>query len=172
MKWFKVVSFLIVLPALLAACAGRGSQADSQSEPVSFTIEMTEFTFNPAAIEVKVGQEVTLELVNKGALDHELMIGRDVKMTNSRPDGYQHDMFEQANVEPMVMGGMEGGEGMGHGHGSEHTGFMVTVPAGPEKATVTFRVTEEMVGEWEMGCFAQEGVHYDAAMKGAFIVSE
>jgi uncharacterized cupredoxin-like copper-binding protein len=28
-----------------------------------------------------------------------------------------------------------------------------------------------MVGEWEIGCFSQDGVHYDAGMKGTFVVS-
>jgi hypothetical protein len=36
---------------------------------------------------------------------------------------------------------------------------------------VTFTVTEEMVGEWEIGCFLLEGVHYDSGMVGKFIVS-
>jgi hypothetical protein len=46
-----------------------------------------------------------------------------------------------------------------------HTGFMVVLPIGAQ-ATVTFEVTEGMVGDWEMGCFEQDGVHYDAGMKG------
>jgi uncharacterized cupredoxin-like copper-binding protein len=28
-----------------------------------------------------------------------------------------------------------------------------------------------MVGEWEMGCFEQDGVHYDAGMKGTLVVN-
>ncbi len=172
MNYHKLIYWFVLLALVLDACAGEGSQVEPTSVPVQFTIEMGEFTFTPNTIEVKVGQDVTLELVNKGALEHELMIGREVKLTNSRPDGYQHEMFDAAKVEPMVMGGKEGSDDMGHGHGSEHTGFMVTVPTGSEKATVTFRVTEEMVGEWELGCFSQQGVHYDAGMKGTFIVSK
>jgi uncharacterized cupredoxin-like copper-binding protein len=57
------------------------------------------------------------------------------------------------------------------GHGSEHTGFMVIVPTGSEKATVTFTPPKEMVGDWEIGCFSQDGVHYEAGMKGKFVVS-
>jgi hypothetical protein len=29
-----------------------------------------------------------------------------------------------------------------------------------------------MVGEGEMGCFSQEGVHFDAGMKGTVTVSQ
>jgi uncharacterized cupredoxin-like copper-binding protein len=35
---------------------------------------------------------------------------------------------------------------------------------------LTFNVTEGMVGDWEMGCFEQDGVHYDAGMKGPVTV--
>jgi uncharacterized cupredoxin-like copper-binding protein len=36
---------------------------------------------------------------------------------------------------------------------------------------VKFTVTKDMVGEWEMGCFAQEGVHYTAGMVGKLVVA-
>lgn len=161
---------LAAFALLLAACAGGQPDNRQTPEPVKYTVEMTEFAFQPAELQAKVGQEVTIELVNSGALEHEMMIGRDVKSTNSRPDGYEHDMFADANVEPVVMGGKEDGMDM-NGHSSEHTGFMVIVPGGSEKATVTFTATKDMVGEWEIGCFSQDGVHYDAGMKGKFVVS-
>jgi plastocyanin len=155
---------------LLAACAGGQPESSPKPEPVKYTVEMTEYTFQPNEIQAKVGQEVTIELANSGVLEHELMIGRDVKMANNRPDGYEQDMFASADVEPMVIGGQGDSMDMS-GHGSEHTGFMVIVPNGSEKATVTFTATEDMVGEWEIGCFSQDGVHYDAGMKGKFVVS-
>jgi plastocyanin len=164
--WLLHAAFVL----LLAACSGGQPESSAKPEPVKFTIEMTEFAFQPAELQAKVGQEVTIDLVNSGALEHELMIGRDVKMTNSRPDGYEHDMFASAQAEPMVMGGKVDGMDMS-GHDGEHTGFMVIVPNGSEKATVTFTTTEDMVGEWEIGCFSQDGVHYDAGMKGKFVVS-
>jgi uncharacterized cupredoxin-like copper-binding protein len=155
---------------LLAACAGGQPESVTKPEPVKYTLEMTEFAFQPNELQAKVGQEVTFELVNSGALEHEFMVGRDVKMTNSRPDGYEQDMFAAANTEPVVMGGQEESMDM-NDHGSEHAGFMVIVPNGSEKATVTFTATDDMVGEWEIGCFSQDGVHYDAGMKGKFVVA-
>jgi hypothetical protein len=99
------------------------------------------------------------------------MIGRDVKMHDNRADGFEQDMFETAQVEPEVMGGMEGGMDMGSGGMSdEHTGFMVTVPNGGENAMIKFTATQDMVGEWEMGCFQQDGTHYDAGMRGKLVV--
>ena len=165
-RWLPLAAFVL----LLAACAGGKPENSAKPEPVKYTVEMTEFAFQPADLQAKVGQEVTIELVNSGVLEHELMVGRDVKMTNNRPDGYEHDMFAAADAEPMVMGGKEDGMDMS-GNGSEHTGFMVIVPNGSENATVTFTATNDMVGEWEIGCFSQDGVHYDAGMKGKFVVS-
>lgn len=186
-------SMLIVVSALLAACGGQ------EPEPVTYQVEMSEYAFSPDTLEAKVGQEVTIELTNSGLLEHELMFGREVMMMDNRPNGFEHDMFEEAGVEPAVaMSAMEmqedehteetehqegdeheeaehqeGDEHSESEAGHEHTGFMVTLPAeSMEVATITFTVTEDMVSEWEMGCFLQEGVHYDAGMKGKFIVTE
>jgi plastocyanin len=153
----------------------------SPPEPVSFTIDMTEYAFAPVRIEVKVGQEVTLNLVNSGQLPHEIIFSRDVVMVNNRPSGYEHDIFVEAGVEPMVMGAeeskhMEEGEeheedeATGNGdHG--HAGFMVLLQGTGDQGTISFTTTEEMAGEWEMGCFELDGVHYDAGMIGTFIVT-
>src|SRR3990172_10805131 len=155
MKRVLTLIFLSVIALLLGACGGG-----AQPPPVSFTIEMSEYAFTPANLELKVGQEVTLKLVNKGQLQHEILFGREVVMTNNRPAGYQVDMFATGGVEPTVTQSiMPEEEGMMHGN------FMVVLPIGAD-ATMTFTVTKEMVGEWEMGCFEQDGVHFDAGMKG------
>jgi plastocyanin len=164
---------LITLAALFLTACGGG-----KPEPANITIELTEYQFSPNYIELQVGQEVTLTLVNKGALEHELMIGRQVHMVDNIPAGYQIDMFEQAGMEPMVMQAehTDDHEDDGHTHANgdeghaDHMGFMVTVPTGDEEATVTFTVTEDMVGEWEMGCFLLDGVHYQSGMKGKLVV--
>ena len=168
MKLNKILGLLMAACVLLlAACAGGQPATGSQPEPVTYRVEMTEFAFEPADLQAKVGQEVTIELVNSGALEHEFMAGRGVKKTNNRPDGYEQDMFAAAEAQPVVVGGSTDM----NGHGSEHSGFMVIVPEGSEEAKLTFTATEEMVGEWEIGCFSQDGVHYDAGMKGKFVVS-
>jgi uncharacterized cupredoxin-like copper-binding protein len=142
--------------------------SEQRSEPILYTIDLSEYAYTPNALEVRVGQEVTLKLMNSGVLPHELMIGREVVISDNRPSGYAVDLFAQAGVEPTVSGGMEAmGE---HGHGA--SGVMVTLPNNGDESTLTFTVTEDMVGEWEMGCFEQDGVHYTAGMKGKFIVTK
>lgn len=160
-------AFLLIIVLLVAACSGSAPAPSAQLEPVSFTLEMTEYAFSPERIEVRVGQEVSLELVNRGDISHELMIGQQVARTNNRPSGFHVDFFEAAHVEPMLMGPDE----PAGGHGSDHSGsFMVVLPDNGDTARVTFQVTEDMLGEWELGCFEQDGVHYDAGMKGTLVV--
>lgn len=160
---------MIFVAVVLSACAQK------TPEPVTYTIDMTEYSFAPDTIEARVGQQVTLELVNNGTLEHEIMFGRDVMMMENRPNGYQHDMFDEAGIEPgvMMMESMEEGEHQeegGHEEGEDHQGFMVLLPKTDDRATLTFTVTKDMEGEWEMGCFLLDGVHYAAGMKGKFVV--
>lgn len=55
-----------------------------------------------------------------------------------------------------------------------HAGLMVMIdpqmiPAG-EETTITFTVTEDKVGRWQIGCFQERGQHYDDGMNGVIIV--
>lgn len=178
MKHLSITILVVLASLLLAACGGGGSGAAQPDGSGNLTIEMTESKYTPDNIELKVGQKVTLTLKNMGEKDHELMVGRNVMMMNGVPNGFEHDMF--AGMEPMVMkGGAMGDEMEGMDHAEEemeddmgHSGFMVLLPNGSEDTTVTFTVTEDMVGEWEMGCFEDDGQHYDDGMKGKLVVKQ
>lgn len=158
----KLLVFIILSFAafLIVACGGGTPEA------VSYDIDMNEYTFTPENLTFKVGQEVTLNLTNSGQLQHEVMFGRNVMMMDNRPAGYEVDMFEAGGVEPEVtlVGEPEEEEE------EMHEGFMVVVPI-DGSGTMKFTVTEGMLGEWEMGCFEQDGVHYDAGMKGSVTVT-
>jgi len=151
------------------------------------TIDMKEYAFTPADLEFQVGQEVTLNLTNSGALEHEIMFGRDVMMMDGMPNGFNIDMFETADVEPDVSVEMSmetEAEGEEHTEGDEHSGeeehmeedghsgFMVKVPVSQDIYTMSFTVTEDMVGEWEIGCFLLDGVHYNSGMVGTLTVEK
>jgi len=156
------LALVVIVSAFLAGCA------KSTPELVSYTLEMREYNFTPDALELKVGQQVTINLVNKGTLSHEIMFGRDVMKMDNRPSGYQYDMFAESGSEPTVMAEMH----MEGEHEEGHTGFMVVLPKEGDTASLTFSMTDGMFGEWEIGCFEQEGVHYDAGMKGKVTVSK
>lgn len=144
----------------------------STPEALVMDISMAEFNFTPDVIEAKVGQQVTLNLTNRGALQHEIMFGRNAMMMDGQPNAYEMDMFSMAGMDPSVTfsAGMEDDMMMGEA-GMEHGGFSVILPPGQQAAQMTFTVTEDMVGEWEFGCFEQDGVHYTAGMTGMMVVT-
>lgn len=52
--------------------------AISVSDNGGFTLVMNEFSFSPSSIQLDAGSTVTIRLVNEGAVEHELMVGRTV----------------------------------------------------------------------------------------------
>ena len=158
MRELFVPIVLGVVSLVLAACGG------GTPEPVSYEINMTEYAYSPENLNLKVGQEVTLTLINSGKLQHEIMFGGEVMKMDNRPGGYRVDMFEASGVEPEVH---QGGEPEPEQDEELGERFIVALPIDG-----TGTVTEDMVGEWEMGCFEQDGVHYDAGMIGFVTVTK
>lgn len=174
----KIITALVLSAIILAACSQRPTP-----EPITLTIEMNEFSFTPNTVELQVGQVVTLILENYGQMDHEMMIGQKVLYAGTEPVGYYLDFWHSGETTPVVFGGgvlMEhsetGGQMEGHdmsnmGAPEEQAPLMISMPTGAKTTTVTFTVTEGMVGEWEIGCFELYGVHYVAGMVGKLIVT-
>ena len=166
MTRFTALLAVLILTAVLASCGGGSSDAAR-----TIKLKMSEYAFEPAALELKVGETVTIELENTGLLEHEVMFGHGLKKTQNRPDGYETDMFQAGGVTPKIEGNTEP-TGTSEEHMEHSTGVMVTLPPGDDKAKITFNVTDGMVGEWEMGCFELGGVHYDSGMLGKVVVSK
>jgi len=165
MRRLSILIVVVIMGATLVACGGSGAGGTRK-----LTLDMTEYAFKPASLDLKVGETVTIELKNSGKLDHEVMFGRGLQKVNNRPSGYETDMFQAGSVTPTIVTQAE--MKMPTGQQEHGTGVMVTLPPGDKTATITFPVTEGMVGEWEMGCFQLGGVHYDSGMKGKVIVSK
>ncbi|MCL1602062.1 MAG: cupredoxin domain-containing protein [Actinomycetia bacterium] len=170
---------ILALAVVLVAAACGGDSAAEPDDSGNITIDLSEFSFSPDGLNLKVGDTVTITLRNTGEKPHEWMIGRDVDTDEGFPDGFHENFFDDVMgiavaPEDAAMGqsdmdmdstdttvaAME--DEMGHG-------FMVMRPPG-EQATVTFTVTEDQIGEWEMACFEEDGAHYDDGMKGKVTV--
>ena len=162
MKKSLVIIIFCAAAFLAAACGGSET-----SDTVSYNINMNEYNFVPERLTFRVGQEVTLNLTNSGQLQHEIMFGREVVKMDNRPSGYEVDMFAAGGVEPEVA---QVGEPEHEHEEMMHEGFMLALPE-DGTGTIKFTVTEGMLGDWEMGCFEQDGVHYDAGMKGSVTVT-
>lgn len=193
--------------ALLVVACGAASTPEPTAAPTQdpvapvFEIKLSEFKFNPNRIELRVGQQVTFHVVNLGATEHEIMIGRNPLRDQNGVlgDGFEHDFFAMTEVQVegdatvMGMGGdmnmgsddgmdMAGGEatpmateeGMGGmdmgGEEMANGGMVMFEPQ--QEATISFTVTEGMLGTWTMGCFeiSQNVVHFDEGMSGIVTV--
>ena len=132
---------------------------------------MTEYSFTPASLDLKVGQTAAITLVNNGQLAHEVMFGRDVKKVKTAPPGTRPIYIALAGATPKVevLSGNVTAEG-DPTSGTEN--FMLTFPKNGDSVKITFTVNEAMAGDWELGCFAQDGVHYDAGMKGKLTITK
>lgn len=62
---------LTLVGLVLAACSGTATPAATGPK---ITLELTEFAYSTTAIEIPGGQKVTLELRNKGAVEHDFTI--------------------------------------------------------------------------------------------------
>ena len=176
MKRTIFIILAIASISILSACGGEAAP-----EAISVDIDMTDFAYSPADLNFSVGQEVTINLSNSGVMAHELMVGAALESHDGNPLGYGHDMFEGS--QPMVMmaesdqdeheddADHDDGEDAEAGDHADHDGFMIVLEAG-ETASITFTVTESMLGEWEIGCFQGENAfHYTAGMTGKLTVT-
>lgn len=200
MKW--ILGLGMVFALLVAACGPGGVTPDPNTGELTIIQidEEGGMRFEPDTVVLKAGQRVRIILENRGQKDHEFMVGRNVRYTpDGAPNGFEVDFFEgiedlvqvqlgegamlMIDGETVAMGGMdmgmeEGGMEMEHGeHGAEgmemaHMGWMVMNNAGSERTIIEFTVPEDRVGEWEMGCFQDNGSHYEDGMRGKLIVVE
>lgn len=150
----RILVLLTGFAMTLSACAAPAAPAGG-----AITVELGDFYFKPVRLELPAGQTVTLQLINKGKVEHEFMIGREVEYHEGKPEGFEHDFFAEVKVTYTVEKGKVEQE--------EEHGFEVELEPGG-KATLTFTVPADRKGEWEIGCFVPS--HYEAGMKGTLIV--
>lgn len=129
--WTKYVA-LLAGALVLTACGALPTPAPTATptqdpEAPVFEIKLTEFSFNPDRIKLRVGQTVTFHVVNTGATAHELMIGRNPLRSNEGilGDGFEHDFFALTNPtvegDATVMGMGEQGMEMDMGSSSSES---------------------------------------------------
>lgn len=162
--------FLLLLAVFFSIFLHVTGCAHEEIEPLRRQIELDDLAFTPEVIEARVGDILMIELTNAGQSAHELMIGRSVKLVDGRPSGYLEDLFAVSGVEPLILNNQAGEQPVRDTHAHSHTGTTVSLAKTGDQASLTFRVTEAMLGEWEMGCFELQGAHYTAGMTGKLII--
>lgn len=146
-----VVLVLLAVTAIVVALLGRSSLPSADAQVV-----MEGYRFSPTALDLPVGEPVTLELVNRDEVGHHVSFGREVVEVDRRPAAFAEDLFAgldprvtptNAQVDPRLPDG----------------GLTVLVQGGD---TVTIEVTfpEDRAGTWQIGCFTGRGCHYRAGL--------
>jgi plastocyanin len=172
---------------------GRRDAAPAGSN--DFTIALTDYAFSPSHMVWRVGDRVTITLVEKSRAQpekpHEFMIGRTPRTEETvfgihQEDGFETPFFSGVTIDIIAGSGMKmlmAGDATLTGlppmkvmtpgpmemeEGEEMTGFMPVVGA---KGTLTFSfVVPDKPGEWIYGCFQQDGQHFRNGMKGTITI--
>lgn len=97
------------------------------------------------------------------------MGGKDMDADSMGDEGM--DMGEETMDDDMSMEEDEHAE-EGDEHTDDHMGWMVMNAADSDQTIIEFTVPADRVGEWEMGCFEDDGTHYDDGMHGKLVVVE
>src|SRR4029453_6500178 len=82
----RVIIIVSALGLVAAACGGDDDTAAPNDAGV-VEIAMKDSRFDPAEINVKAGEEVTIRFTNDGELDHEAFIG-----TEAEQDAHEEEM--------------------------------------------------------------------------------
>ncbi len=120
------------------------SPTEVDGKPV-IEIDMVEFAFEPETIEIEAGEPTILRFTNRGAVEHEAMVG----------DSHMQEEFAASDDH-----GDHGGDGH---HGDT---MAVTVAAGE---TADLEVMVDEAGTWYIGCHLPG--HYDAGMEAPLTIS-
>lgn len=144
-----VLAFLLVTGLLvLAACSSGGSAAspDSATDSRVISIDLLDFRFEPAVVDVRLGESVQFVAVNHSDLSHELFIGSSVEQD-------QHHALH-ATAPPDMQNELDEGT----------TGIYVPARG---TAQLTYRFDHE--GDVVMGCHLIG--HFEAGMHGVIRVT-
>lgn len=92
-KLLGMLVFVLVLSMALSACGGSGN--------ATLDVDMSEYKFTPATLEVPAGAEVTVNLSNSGTVEHELAImvlGTEATAPFDADD--ESNIYWEAELEP------------------------------------------------------------------------
>lgn len=64
---------IVTLSAIALAACGGGGAATTPAGP-AVAVELSDFKFAPSTIEIPADQKVTLELKNKGSVEHDVTV--------------------------------------------------------------------------------------------------
>lgn len=166
----RAIGAIVLAIALLVLYTETPAAAANKVHQV--TLIMKEFLFEPATVQLKVGEEVALTIRNVGKVKHEWSAGQDV-VTGQDEKGYRKDLV--AILKPRVTGKAYDLEKVSATKSNEAKEGETTKGLSSEidvepggVATLHFKVPASAKGEWGMGCFIPG--HYESGMKGTLVI--
>ncbi len=155
-----VTGLLAAVGTLLACLVATPALAASAH---NVTVTMKEFSFQPAKIQLRVGEVVDLTIRNAGQVSHDWMAGSDIVNTQEEK-GFRKDLV--ALLKPTESGRKFAAEQPGAPSKADSIkrisrGFEIE-PGG--EVTLHFTVPASAKGEWQMACLLTG--HYESGMKG------
>jgi plastocyanin len=82
------------------------------------------------------------------------------------------DMGDESLSSDTTMGDMDDESEMAEDEHMDEEMDVMVVREPAQTATITFTVTEASIGDWEFGCFEEDGAHWDDGMRGTIVVEE
>lgn len=170
--------------SIVNSCHGRSVSHANQSGSIgpasggkcgsvgqsSYTIKAKDYTFSPDRMTWKVGEKITLTVINTSPDDlHMFMMGKDPHYTKSKfgkpfPKGWNKPLFTKPGqvtfhhaVDVMTQNPKPGGTLQEGGFELAKAGDKNPKP----QATISFTVPNKP-GTWHYACFEQHGQHYSA----------
>lgn len=191
--WHQVLLSGLAVAALIVGAYEWQYASGASVSLNTYKILMTDYKYSPDHMVWRVGDRVTITLIEKSEArpqkPHEFMIGRTPRTEETvfgihQEDGFETPFFSGVTIEIMsgsglqmlmpgkaVLTGLPAMQVMSPGpmgEMEEMTGFMPLVGA---KGHLTFSFTvPDKPGEWTYGCFQQDGQHFLNGMKGTISI--
>ena len=189
----QVLISAIVAIAVVVGAYGWQRAHSAPEGPDNFTVALSDYHFTPDHMVWRVGERVTLTLVEASQAHppkaHEFMIGQTPRTGKSvfgktQEDGFETPFFSGVTIKilsgndmKMLMPGDANLTGLSPkqvlapgpmGEMEAMTGFM---PVFGPNARLTFSfVVPDKPGDWTYGCFQQDGQHFLNGMKGTITI--
>lgn len=194
--WRQVLLSGLAVAALIVGAYEWQYASGASVSPNTYTILMTDYEYSPDRMVWRVGDRVTITLIEKSEArpqkPHEFMVGRTPRTEETvfgihQEDGFETPFFSGVTIEVMsgsglqmlmpgnaTLTGLAPMKVMSPGpmeemeEMEEMTGFMPVIGA-QGRLTFSFIVPDKP-GEWIYGCFQQDGQHFLNGMRGTITI--
>jgi len=146
LRWVVVALLVGALAMAIATSVGSSTGTVDDGE---LAIELTGYHIEPITLVLPAGEDVTLVLTNTGGFTHNVAVGRDPVRDDDAVVGFGEDLLAVSALRATPSNALIT---------PVDPAVPTTISVAPESTVeVEVRVPEELVGEWQLGCFQGSG---------------